>query len=175
MRCLCNPVQISLKEMCELQRSLGLTRIIECLPFHMRALSDVVIWSISGPCIRHVRGGSRIFEGGGVHARTQDFLKGGGGGDDIHKHPPLGHCPRDVIHFAWVFSIGTSSKGGGGGWGDHPCHPPWIRHALGSILGLQAKKRGGGSKRGSNFGPNVKKPTSWPKRGGPDPLERETQ
>ena len=36
----------------------------------------------------------------------------------------------------------------------------------GSILGLQAKKKGGGSKRGSNFGPNVKKPTSWPKRGG---------
>ena len=34
----------------------------------------------------------------------------------------------------------------------------------GSILGLQAKKGGGGSKRGSNFGPNVKKPTSWPKR-----------
>ena len=24
---------------------------------------------------------------------------------------------------------------------------------------------------GSNFGPNVKKPTSWPKRGGPDPLD----
>ena len=32
-----------------------------------------------------------------------------------------------------------------------------------------SKKRGGGSKRGSNFGPNVKKPTSWPKGGGPDP------
>ena len=29
-----------------------------------------------------------------------------------------------------------------------------------------SKKRGGG-----NFGPNVKKPTSWPKRGGPDPLD----
>ena len=40
----------------------------------------------------------------------------------------------------------------------------------GSILGLHAKK-GGGSKRGSNFGPNVKKPTSWPKGGGPDPLD----
>ena len=37
----------------------------------------------------------------------------------------------------------------------------------GSILGLQAKR--GGGKRGSNFGPNVKKPTSWPKRGGGDP------
>ena len=33
-----------------------------------------------------------------------------------------------------------------------------------------SNKRGGGSKRGSNFGPNVKKPTSWPKGGGPDPL-----
>ena len=33
----------------------------------------------------------------------------------------------------------------------------------GSILGLQAKKGG------SNFGPNVKKPISWPKKGGPDP------
>ena len=33
-----------------------------------------------------------------------------------------------------------------------------------------SKKGGGGSKRGSNFGPNVKKPTSWPKGGGPDPL-----
>ena len=35
-----------------------------------------------------------------------------------------------------------------------------------------SKKRGGG-RRGSNFGPNVKKPTSWHKRGGggPDPLD----
>ena len=32
-------------------------------------------------------------------------------------------------------------------------------------LGLQAKKKGG-SRRGSNFGLNVKKPTSWAKRGG---------
>ena len=41
--------------------------------------------------------------------------------------------------------------------------PPWIRHC---ILGLGPwstnKKKGGVS----NFGPNVKKPTSWPKRGG---------
>ena len=34
----------------------------------------------------------------------------------------------------------------------------------GSIIGLQAKK--GGSRRGSNFGPNVKKPTSWAKKEG---------
>ena len=63
-------------------------------------------------------------------------------------------------HFASVFSIETSSRGG---VGDHP-YPPWIRHC---ILGLQAQKGGG-----SNFGPNVKKPTSWPKRGGgPDPMD----
>ena len=30
---------------------------------------------------------------------------------------------------------------------------------------------GHSQKGGSNFGPNVKKPTSWPKRGGPDPLD----
>ena len=35
----------------------------------------------------------------------------------------------------------------------------------GSILGLQ----GGGGPGGSNFGPNVNKPTSWDKRGA-DPL-----
>ena len=35
----------------------------------------------------------------------------------------------------------------------------------GARLGLQAKK-GGGGRRGSNFGPNVKKPTSWHKGGG---------
>ena len=39
----------------------------------------------------------------------------------------------------------------------------------GSRLGLPAKK--GGGRRGSNFGPNVKKPTSWHKGGGPDPLD----
>ena len=33
-----------------------------------------------------------------------------------------------------------------------------------SILGLQAKKGAPGG--GSNFGPNVKKPILWPKRGG---------
>ena len=47
--------------------------------------------------------------------------------------------------------------------------PGFLKGGGGSILGLQAKR--GGSKRGSNFGPNVKKPTSWPKRGGPDPLD----
>ena len=28
-----------------------------------------------------------------------------------------------------------------------------------------------GSRRGSNFRPNVKKPTTWAKKGGPDPLD----
>ena len=41
----------------------------------------------------------------------------------------------------------------------------------GGIHPRSTSKKGGGSKRGSNFGPNVKKPTSWPKRGGPDPLD----
>ena len=47
--------------------------------------------------------------------------------------------------------------------------PGFLKGGGGSILGLQAEK--GGSKRGSNFGPNVKKPTSWPKRGGPNPVD----
>ena len=47
--------------------------------------------------------------------------------------------------------------------------PGVFKRVGGSILGLQAKK--GGFRRGSNFGPNVKKPTSWHKKGGPDPLD----
>ena len=39
----------------------------------------------------------------------------------------------------------------------------------GSILGLPEAKRGGGSRRGFNFVPNVKKPLSWPRKGGPGP------
>ena len=43
------------------------------------------------------RGGSRIFErGGSISGADTGFPEGGG--EDIHKHPPLGHCPRDVIH-----------------------------------------------------------------------------
>ena len=61
---------------------------------------------------------------GGTQARIQDFLKGGGGGEDIHKHPPLdiarvtsstfqggvispGHLHR--------FSVSGQVQGGGGG------------------------------------------------------------
>ena len=32
------------------------------------------------------------------------------------------------------------------------------------------RKKGGGGQEGSNFRPNVKKPTTWAKQGGPDPL-----
>ena len=39
----------------------------------------------------------------------------------------------------------------------------------GSRLGLQARKGGGGSDGGPIVGPNVKKPTSWHKRGGSRP------
>ena len=31
------------------------------------------------------------------------------------------------------------------------------------------RKKGGGSRRGSNFRPNVKKPSTWAKKGGPPP------
>ena len=34
---------------------------------------------------------------------------------------------------------------------------------------IRSTSKKGGARRGSNFGPNVKKPTSWHKRGGPDP------
>ena len=32
---------------------------------------------------------------------------------------------------------------------------------------IRSTSKKGGARRGSNFGPNVKKPTSWHKRGGP--------
>ena len=38
---------------------------------------------------------------------------------------------------------------------------------------IRSTSKKGGARRGSNFGPNVKKPTSWHKRvGGPDPLAK---
>ena len=61
--------------------------------------------------------------------------------------------PRPIFVIYPGADLGLFKKRGGGG----------------SILGLQAKK---GGKRGSNFGPNVNKPTSWAKKGGPDPLGR---
>ena len=123
-----------------------------------------------------IRGGSRIFERGGSISGADTGFPEGGGGEDIHKHPPpwtlsawhhppseklkntptLGHSQAPPpLHIARVTSPTFTPV---------TPPPPWIRRC---ILGLQAKKGG------SNFGPNVKKPTSWPKRGGgPDPPPR---
>ena len=38
---------------------------------------------------------------------------------------------------------------------------------MGDLIGLQAKQ--GGSRKGSNFRPIVKKPTTWAKKGGSGP------
>ena len=107
------------------------------------------------------RGGSRIFErGGGVQARIQDFSSTPPPLDIVRvtssalrklkKTPALGHIhkhPPPPLDIARV----TSST---------PQDPP---------LHLRSTSKKGGS----NFGPNVKKPTSWPKGGGggPDPLD----
>ena len=113
------------------------------------------------------RRGYRIFERGGVQARIQDFSQAPPPWTlSVWRHPPSEPPPPPWTLPVWRH---PHSKGGAG-WSPlshtHTLDPP-----LGSILGLQANK-GGGSKRGSNFGPNVKKPTSWPKRGGgPDPLD----
>ena len=98
------------------------------------------------------RGGSRIFEGGGgVQAQIQDCSQA--------PPPPL----LDIVRVtssalrklkdprSWTF---TSTPLG-------HCPRDVIHRIRHCILGLQAKKGGG-----SNFGPNVKKPTSWPKGGG---------
>ena len=143
--------------------------------------------------MRHIIVSNGVTEGGGQGGTGADpgFLKGGGGPGGyriFHKHPPL-----DIVRVtssalrkiekhphSWTFT--------------NTPPPPWTlpvwRHphiqgggvitpvththpgsATGVHLRSTSKKGGGGSKRGSNFGPNVKKPTSWPKRGGPDPLE----
>ena len=125
----------------------------------------------------YFRRGSRIFERGGSRRGYRIF----------HKHPPppswalsawWRHPPSEKLKNTptlghsqtpppppWTLPVWRHphSKGGRG---NHPCHTHTLDPPLGSILGLQAKKGGG-----SNFGPNVKKPTSWPKRGGPDPLD----
>ena len=103
------------------------------------------------------RRGSRIFERGGSRRRYRIF----------HKHPPpldIGHVTSsDLRKFekhphSWTF---TSA-------------PPPLGHCPRDVIRpqknwktpplLDIHKRGG-----SNFGPNVKKPTSWPKRGGSGP------
>ena len=95
-------------------------------------------------------------------------MKGGGGGGSrrgyriFHKHPPPPWTlSADVIHIprgAGVITPVTHTH----------THP---ESATGVHLRSTSKKGGGGS----NFGPNVKKPTSWPKGGGgsgpPPPLD----
>ena len=103
----------------------------------------------------HCRGGSRIFERGGGSRRGYRIF---------HKHPPLdiarvtSSALRKIENHphSWTFTSTPVTH----------THPG---SATGGHLRYTNKK--GGSKRGSNFGPNVKKPTSWPKRGGPDPLD----
>ena len=51
-------------------------------------------------------------------------------------------------------------KGGGDG-----VHEKWKR------VHPRSPSKKGRSRRGSNFGPNVKKPIQWAKKGGPDPLD----
>ena len=48
-----------------------------------------------------------------------------------------------------------------------------LLYSLPSRGGSRIFEKGGheGPRRGSNFGPNVKKPTSWTKMDGPDPLD----
>ena len=55
---------------------------------------------------------------------TSSTFQGGGGDRSRSRTLCIGFQYRDKF------------KGGGG---DHPCHPPWIRHC---ILGLQAKRGG---------------------------------
>ena len=87
------------------------------------------VWELPIPIASHPGGGGGSELGWVEHqARIQDFLKGGGG-EDIHKQPPLGPCPRDVINLKNAPTLGHSqapplghcpcdvphSKGGGGG------------------------------------------------------------
>ena len=113
------------------------------------------------------RGGSRIFERGGGSRRGYRIF---------HKHPPpwtlsawrhpLSENLKNTPTFGHsqappsldIVRVTSSTFQGGRGY--HPCHTHTLDPPLGSILGLQAKKGG------SNFGSNVKKPTSWPKGGG---------
>ena len=100
-----------------------------------------------------------FLKGGGVQARIQDFSQAPSPwtlsawrhptSENLKNTPTLGHSqappPMDIVRV-------TSSA--------------LRKIEKTSPLLLDIHKRGG-----SNFGPNVKKPTSWPKRGGPDPLD----
>ena len=114
-----------------------------------------------------------FLKGGGVQARIQDFSQAPPPpwtlsawrhppSENLKNTPTLGHSQAPPPPWTLPVWRHPHSKGGAG-WlplsHTHTLDPP-----LGSILGLQAKKKGG-----ANFGPNVKKPTSWPKRGGRTP------
>ena len=85
--------------------------------------------------------------------------------------PPLGHCPFDVIHIprggggvcdrsrSRTLCIGFQYRDKFKGGVITPVTPP----PPDPPLHLRSTSKKGG---GSNFRPNVKKPTSWPKRGG---------
>ena len=82
-----------------------------------------------------------FLKGGGVQARIQDFSQA----------PPLGHCPRDVIHIPR------------GGRGNYPCHThTHPGSATGVHLRSTSKKRGGGP----TLGPMLKSLHRGPKGGG---------
>ena len=122
----------------------------------------------------HARGGSRIFErgGGGVQAQIQDFSQAPPPWTlSAWRHPPFRKIEKHPHSWTsqapppWALPM----------W-RHPHYKgvevitPVTHTHPGSATGVHLRstnKRGGGS----NFGPNVKKPTSWPKGGGggPDP------
>ena len=92
----------------------------------------------------------------------------------LKKTPALGHSQAPPLDIVRVTSSALRKLKKIPVLGHIHKHPPPLGHCpcdvihriRHCILGLQAKKGG------SNFGPNVKKPTSWPKRGGgPDPLD----
>ena len=103
------------------------------------------------------RGGSRIFERGGSRHGYKIF----------HKHPPLGHCPRDVIRpqkiwktpHSWTF---TST-------------PPLdiVRVTSSDLRKFEKHPTLGHSQKGGGptLGPMLKSLHRGPKGGGPDPLD----
>ena len=101
-----------------------------------------------------------------VQARIQDFWKGGGVQAQIQDFsqapPPLGHWTCDVIRPQKIWKtpplLDIHKRTPLGHCPRDVIRPQknWKTPPL-----LNIHKRGG-----SNFGPNVKKPTSWPKRGG---------
>ena len=106
------------------------------------------------------------------------FPERGGGGEDIHKRTPIGHCLRDVIHppKKWPQArIQDFLRGGGGGWRHSHAPPPPldIARMTSSALPKSDPRRGyriswGGGGEGivrvtsSALQKVEKKPHSWP-------------